>query len=40
MSTEESITSNDSSIQELVAKAREAQSSYESFKQDQVDGSC
>ena len=37
MSTEESITSNDSSIQELVAKAREAQSSYESFKQDQVD---
>jgi len=37
MSTEESITSNDSSIQELVAKARVAQSSYESFKQDQVD---
>ena len=37
MSTEESITSIDSSIQELVAKARVAQSSYESFKQDQVD---
>ena len=37
MSTEESITSNDSSIQDLVAKARVAQSSYESFKQDQVD---
>ena len=37
MSTAEPPTANDSSIQELVAKARNAQAVYESFKQDQVD---
>ena len=37
MSNAESQTSNDSSIQELVAKARNAQIEYESFNQEQVD---
>ena len=37
MSTAEPPTANDLSIQELVAKARNAQAVYESFKQDQVD---
>ena len=37
MSTAESPTTNDSSIQELVAKAHKAQVVYESFKQEQVD---
>ena len=37
MSTAESPTTNDSSIQELVAKAHKAQVAYESFKQEQVD---
>ena len=37
MSTAEPPTANDSSIQELVAKARNAQAVYESFKQEQVD---
>lgn len=37
MSTAEIPTANDSSIQELVAKASIAQATYESFKQEQVD---
>jgi succinate-semialdehyde dehydrogenase len=37
MSNAESQTTNDSSIQELVAKARNAQIEYESFNQEQVD---
>ena len=37
MSNAESQTSNDSSIQELVAKARNAQIEFESFNQEQVD---
>lgn len=37
MSTAEIATANDSSIQELVAKASIAQATYESFKQEQVD---
>ena len=37
MSTAEIPTANDSSIQELVAKANIAQATYESFKQEQVD---
>ena len=37
MSTKESPTVNDLSIQELVRKARNAQTKYESFRQEQVD---
>ncbi len=37
MSNAESQTTNDSSIQELIAKARNAQIEYESFNQEQVD---
>jgi len=37
MSTAEIPASNDSSIQELIAKASAAQATYESFKQEQVD---
>tara|TARA_B100001057_G_scaffold294958_1_gene295071 strand:+ start:3765 stop:5153 length:1389 start_codon:yes stop_codon:yes gene_type:complete len=37
MSTVESTTANDLSIQDLVTRARKAQSAYELFKQEQVD---
>ena len=37
MSTAESTTANDLSIQDLVTRARKAQSAYELFKQEQVD---
>ena len=37
MSTAESTTVNDLSIQDLVTRARKAQSAYELFKQEQVD---